>query len=196
MNPLTGSFIEQSSAQGAIDVTGGEQSVVGGFIGMMLDNTLLIRHSFADMTVSAPNTVGGFVGYLGSGRIEDSYAKGSVAAKNAAIIHIGGFIGRAEGYNSKIVRCVSIVSVGAVSGTDVYRGAFVGKTPGGTYATLYQNCHYNSTVASMDRIGNPTSGRGDGITGLTPLQLQALPQGYSNQVWNFTGSSPKLVWEG
>jgi hypothetical protein len=196
MNPMQASYVLQSKAQGSIHVAGGEQSVVGGFIGMMLDNMLLIKESYADMTVSGPNTVGGFVGYLGSGRIEDSYAKGSVAANNTAIVHLGGFIGRTEGYNAQVIRCIAIVSIGAVTGTDVYRGAFVGKTPGGTYATIYQNDHYDSAVASLDRIGNPTTGRGDGIAGLTPTQLQTLPQGYSNQVWNFTGSSPKLVWEG
>ena len=41
-----------------------------------------------------------------------------------------------------------------VTGTDVFQGAFVGVTPGGTHAMIYENCAYNKTLTSLDRIGN------------------------------------------
>jgi hypothetical protein len=193
-NPITESMIFQSSVVATVLVEGGEQSYVGGFIGYMINNMLSISESFAEVDITGSSYVGGFVGYMGSGMIGNSYAKGSVTATNELLVHAGGFIGRLEGYNSLISNSVSMSTVTAsATGDNIFKGAFVGKTVGGTLATVYVTCIYDNSITALDRIGNPTTGRGDGINGLN-FQTQSIT-GFSTSIWNLTSNSPKLNWE-
>jgi hypothetical protein len=188
--------INQSIAVGSIIVVGGEQSFTGGFIGQMTDNHLTITESIAQMATTGPNYVGGFVGYMGNGIIQDSLARGTVIATATNLVHLGGFVGRMEGYNNQVIRSVANVQVtGPASGTNLSIGGFVGRTPGGTYASLYTTCLYNNTLSPIDRIGNPSSGRGDGITGRSQSQLQLSNAGFLTSVWTFDSNGPKLNWE-
>jgi hypothetical protein len=188
------SRIHQSAALGSIVVVGGEQSPTGGFIGKLLDNYMEVTESKAEITVTGPNYVGGFIGYMGNGTISNSYSMGTVTATATNIVHIGGFIGRMEGYNNKVNFSIAQNLVVVSSGTNIYAGSFVGVTPGGTVATLYTSCVYNSTISSRDRIGNPSSGRGDGITGVSAAGLLTL-SAFNQQIWDFSGDTPRLSWE-
>lgn len=186
--------INRSSGRGALTVSGGEQSPTGGFIGQMLDNYTLIKESKAWGAVTGPNYVGGFIGYMGCGRIQDAYSLDEVKATATSLVHVGGFVGRVEGYNNLMTNCLAMNTIPLVTGTDVFQGAFVGVTPGGTHAMIYENCAYNKTLTSLDRIGNTATGRGDGITGYTIDELMTeLP--YDPLIWNFSGSIPRLQWE-
>jgi len=186
--------IHQSAALGSILVVGGEQSPTGGFIGQLLDNYMEVTESKAEITVTGPNYVGGFVGYMGNGTISNSYSMGTVTATSTNIVHIGGFIGRMEGYNNKVNFSIAQNLVVVSAGTNIYAGSFVGVTPGGTIATLYTSCVYNSTISSRDRIGNPDTGRGDGIIGVSALGLLTLSS-FNQQIWDFSGDTPRLSWE-
>ena len=193
-NPITESIIFQSSVIASILVSGGEQSYAGGFIGYMISNMLSISESFAEVDITGSSYVGGFVGYMGSGFISNSYAKGSVTATNELLVHVGGFIGRLEGYNSLISNSVSMSTVtAAATGDNIFKGAFVGKTVGGSFSTVYVGCIYDNSITSLDRIGNTTTGRGDGISGLN-FQTQTISS-LSELIWDLIGSSPKLNWE-
>lgn len=186
--------ISRSSGNGAITVSGGEQSPTGGFIGQMLDNYTLIKESKASGTVSGPNYVGGFIGYMGYGRIQDSYSRGEVKATATSLVRLGGFIGRVEGYNNLMTNCLAMANSPLVTGTDILQGAFTGVTPGGTHATIYHNCAYNRSWNYFDPIGNSDTGRSDGITGYTTDELMTeLP--YDPLIWDFGGSIPRLRWE-
>jgi hypothetical protein len=194
--PILTSTIHQSIAKGTLTVVGGEQSFTGGFIGQMTANTLTISESIAQMAVTGPNYVGGFVGYMGNGNIVDSLSRGTVVATATNIVHLGGFVGRMEGYNNQVIRSIANMAVqGPASGTNLSIGGFVGRTPGGTYATLYTTCLYNNTISPIDRIGNPASGRGDGITGRSQSQLELSNAGFLTSVWTFDSNGPKLNWE-
>lgn len=194
--PSTSYSISQSSAKGTVVSTGGEQSMTGGFVGQFLDNSLTIQESFAQVDVTGSSYVGGFVGYMGNGKIQDSYSKGTIHATHTTIVHVGGFVGRMEGYNNSVIRSIALTTVTTShTGSTIFRGGFVGHTPGGTYATLYQNCYFNNQLSAIDRIGNPSSGRGDGISGLSTSALQTRPTTFSASIWNFTTSGPKLAWE-
>ncbi|MFA5235392.1 MAG: GLUG motif-containing protein [Bacilli bacterium] len=186
--------IHKSAALGTIEVAGGEQSPTGGFIGRLIDNYLTITESKAHIDVTGPNYVGGFVGYMGSGTIENSYSKGAVTATGTAIVHVGGFVGRMEGYNNKVRYSIAMTTIAYTAGDTVHAGAFVGVTPGGSIATIYVSCHYDNTISSLDRIGNYPVGRGDGITGKTSSELLSLAN-YSLSIWDFSGDSPRLLWE-
>ena len=116
-----------------------------------------------------------------------------VKATATSLVHVGGFVGRVEGYNNLMTNCLAMNTIPLVTGTDVFQGAFVGVTRG-THAMIYENCAYNKTLTSLDRIGNTATGRGDGITGYTIDELMTeLP--YDPLVWNFSGSIPRLQWE-
>ncbi len=185
--------ITRSASLGSIIVTGGEQSPTGGFIGQLIDNYMTIVESKAEIDVTGPNYVGGFIGYMGNGIIENSYSLGALSATGIEGVQIGGFVGRMEGYNNLVRYSIALNSISIEAGTNIDAGSFVGVTPGGTWVTIYDNCHYNNELSSLDRIGNVATGRGDGITGLTTIQIGQLS--FNSSIWNFSGAEPRLVWE-
>jgi len=194
-DPREAHVIHQSGAEGTLVVTGGEQSLAGGFIGFMSNNMLTLSQCYARVDVTGTSYVGGFIAYLGSGVIINSYARGTVTATDTTIVHLGGFIGRAEGYNNSVSYCISMATlVSSATGTSVHIGAFSGVTPGGSYATIYLNCVYDSNLTSRDRIGNPSVGRGDGISGVSSTGLLSL-SAFNATIWDFSGSYPTLQWE-
>lgn len=184
--------ISQSKAQGTLVVTGGNSSYAGGLIGYFHDNFVMVSQCVASLIVTGPAIVGGFVGYLGIGKIDNSYAEGTLTATSSTQLQVGGFIGQAEGYNNAVRYCLSYETINHPGTGNV--GSFVGVTPGGTFATIYTECHYDSTLSSLDRIGNTSSGRGDGITGVVTASLDGI-QNYDSTIWSFAGTRPTLLWE-
>ena len=55
--------------------------------------------------MTGPNYVGGFIGYMGCGRIQDAYSLDEVKATATSLVHVGGFVGRVEGYNNLMTNC-------------------------------------------------------------------------------------------
>ncbi len=197
-NPQVSTEIAQCSSVANISVSGGEQAYSGGFIGIMLDNMLSISQCKADIELIGTNYVGGFVGYLGTGEIKDSYSIGTTISTADTLIHMGGFVGRLEGYNTQVSSCIAMCTVGEPQGDNVFVGGFAGNTVGGSYASVYKDCLYDKTLAPIDRIGNAGSGIGDGITSKTTNELKSLAysSAYSNAVWELGGNAlPKLKWE-
>ena len=207
-NAITGGFIGKADDPSALNTVencsvvdntivfskGGEQCPCGGFVGKFTDNCLQISACFADCEVTGSCYVGGFVGYMGSGRIRDCYTSGSVTADSDALVHLGGFIGRLEGYNNNVVRCIAMTKVnGETAGDNILVGGFVGKTVGGNYnSVVYEKCFYDNTVNSIDRIGK---GRGDGILAISTENLKKASsyQGYDLSVWDIEdGKLPSL----
>lgn|GEM_PF-1119004 len=188
--------ITKAAVTSTITATGTVESPVGGFVGQMTDNYVTISESYAKITLVGANYVGGFIGYLGSGTVEDCYVSGSANATNDSFVHLGGFVGHLEGYNVQIVNSLAMVVLDTeASGIEVYVGSFTGKTPGGTYATIYHGCQYDNLISPIDRIGNPLTGRGDGISG-TNLASGTLLDGFNPDLWYFSaGEYPLLAWE-
>lgn len=186
-NPTENRNVKQCKTKATIKADGGERAFAGGFIGKFTDNMLTVSQCVADVDVTGQSYVGGFVGYFGSGKVLDSITLGQVSAQNPFIVHLGGFIGRAEGYNVTAERCISASSVQTtVVAETKCVGGFVGKTVGGTYAYLYKDCFFDSEVNAIQAVGNPDSGRSDGITGVTTRQLET-PSTFStfdSSVWN------------
>ena len=176
-NPESSSTIEKCVYEGVINANGNQLSYVGGFVGEVKNNSVQIKEcaAVASITTNVSYT-GGFVGYMGSGHINDCYVSGTLTYNQVSgIVSLGGFVGRLEGYNNTVKNCISNTEITANSlntGANVFVGSFVGFTVGGTYGgNIYNNCYYNKTLSSYDRIGNPSNGRGDGISGLTTEEL-------------------------
>ena len=181
-----------------INVTGAQTTDVGGFIGKLADNMLTVRESKAEAIIHTnASHSGGFVGYMGTGKIVDCYTLGSIENTHASMAHVGGFIGRMEGYNNQVTRCISMMSITAQSADKILVGGFVGSTVTGTHAKVYANCLYDFTLAAMDRVGNASiGGKGDGITSKTTAELKALSyeNGYEATVWVLGNAQlPSLV---
>lgn len=179
--------IAKCSVTATVTSVGGEQAISGGFIGSMTDNCLTVTQCHANVTVSGSAYVGGFVGYMGTGRIDNCLAEGSVTSAAATLAHVGGFVGRLEGYNNKIAFCISRCGVTVqTSGGEVYAGGFVGKTVGGTYGSVYSDCVYDKTVCDLDRIGNASSGRGDGILSKSTEEMKNVENfaAFDSAIWN------------
>lgn len=187
--------IEKSGSEGTLLVTGGEQSFSGGFVGLLDNNNAYISESRSLVNVTGTSYAGGFVGYMAYGDIDNCYSRGALDASSEIYVHAGGFIGRVEGYNNSIFFSIAMMTIGVSQiGDEIYVGSFAGVTPGGTYANIYANCYFDSTLSSFDRIGNVSLGRGDGITGESSANLLSL-QNFNVSYWSFTGSYPMLVWE-
>lgn len=195
-NESTSSLIRNSGSEGTINVTGGEQSYVGGLVGYMNNNQASIEASRALMDVVGTSYLGGFVGYMAFGQISNSYARGTLLTLSETLIHAGGFVGRLEGYNNKISSSIAMMIINITqTGQYVFVGSFSGVTPGGSYGgNIYDNCFYDNTLSNFDRIGNTSSGRGDGISGKTSAELLEL-NSLNDAIWVLTGSHPILLWE-
>ena len=198
-DPTGTNLIRFCSATANVTANGGEQSSCGGFIGAMLDNTLEIFACASDCNVTGCCYVGGFVGYMGSGKISNAVSKGSVTATSTDLRHLGGFIGRLEGYNNRVEYCIAMakVTVDETTGENILVAGFVGRTVGGTYnAAIYENDFYDSDVNKLDRIGNATSGRGDGITAKSTADLKKAETfvEYDASIWNVVeGELPSIT---
>jgi hypothetical protein len=148
-----------------------EGGVAGGLVGTggYYQNDTISK-SFATGNVTG-NSGGGLVGNL-SGSVSNSYALGSVDAKNAS----GGFAG---GVSSGPVS--DSYSIGKVSGPkSAYKGGFAGQD--GTSAGI--TVSYWDLDTSGRRKGTGNKGNEPGIKGLTTVQLQSgLPKGFDNKVW-------------
>ena len=197
-NPQETCEIKRSSVTATIALMGGETTYCGGFIGQFTDNSLTVFECKADVEITSNAAYcGGFVGYMGTGKVQDCYVLGSVENTNKTLAHVGGFIGRTEGYNNQIIRCIAMVSLSVNDGEQMKAGGFVGSTVGGTYASVYTDCYYDKTLAPIDRIGNPSVGKGDGITKKSTSELTALEyrNGYLATVWKLGEEIPALAWE-
>lgn len=195
-NAAQASEITACSIKATIELVGGETTYCGGLIGQFTDNYLTVKESETEVNIRTNAAYcGGFVGYMGTGKIQDCLASGTIENTNVSIAHVGGFIGRTEGYNVAITRCISMTSILAQSGENIFVGGFVGKTVGGTYANVYSNCFYDNTLAAIDRIGN-SNGKGDGITAKSTAELKDLSyqNGYDENVWTLgKGELPSLM---
>jgi hypothetical protein len=187
--------VERVGILATIVSEGGEETPTGGFAGMALDNELTIAECAVVADVSGYGDLGGFVGYLGYGTIEDSYVRGTVHAgpmSEALLVVAGGFVGRVVGYNVAIVRCLAFTTlVWENESPDVRVGGFAGVTPGGSYANIYRLCGYADTT--LDRIGDPDVGRGDGIDAIGTTLLEAIAA--ETGAWDFDGAEIRLAWE-
>jgi hypothetical protein len=187
------STIHQAKVDVDILVTGGEQAYTGGFIGFLANNSMSITESIALVDLVGPVYVGGFIGYLGSGHITDCYASGNVTASTNALVHLGGFIGRVEGYNVTITDCLSMMIITTGTATEYTSfGGFSGSTPGGAYGNIYQNCYYDSSLTELPASGN--DGVTNGITSLPTVDLVSIST-FDEDIWDLTGSLPILGWE-
>lgn len=197
--PTGQSEITRCSVEAKISLIGGEATYCGGFIGLFTDNALTVSECKAAVEIETnASYCGGFVGYMGTGKVADCYVSGSIENTNSTLAHVGGFIGRTEGYNVSVVRCISMTTLQAENGEQIKVGGFVGVTVGGSYANVYKDCYYDNTLAPIDRIGNSSVGKGDGITAKSTDALKVLEyrNGYLESVWVFgDGKAPSLKWE-
>lgn len=191
-DPSSPSVINRVMVSGGITANGGEQTPAGGFIGILVNNNVTISESIVRATIVGPVYVGGFVGYLGSGHIENSYVQGSVEATSAMLIHVGGFVGRLEGYNVTLTDCLAMTLIVSGAEGQVFAGSFSGSTPGGAYGTIYSDCFYDNEIATLPVVGN--NGVASGISGSATAALVEIAV-FDQDIWDLSGTLPRLSWE-
>ncbi len=157
----------------------------GGLVG---DNNGQISESYASGSVSTGvrgSSVGGLVGFNGSGSIINCFATGSATGVNRSTA--GGFIGDNRGSVD------SSYSTGVPSGTrKSYVGGFVGDTSLGSAASSYWD---TTTSGTTQGVGYGSTA---GVEGLTTQELQSgLPSGFDPDVWgedpSINGGLPYLI---
>jgi len=120
--------VSNSFATGAIS----GNSQVGGLFGAFTNGSALAVNSYASGAIEGRgNNIGGFVGYLDSGNIKNSYASGAVNGDQ----NIGGFVGWITGPNRLLID--NSFATGSVTGmTDGTVGRFYGNNYGEISAFL------------------------------------------------------------
>ena len=156
------------------DVSG--VNYVGGVAGVQIGGE--IRSSFARVRATATTgPVGGLVGYLDNGIIEDSYARGAITSQGPA----GGLIGEAEpGDLSAVRRSYSATTRGGLVGT-------------GTLNTTLQS-FWDAELSGAD---DPTPNDPSNGSGLPTTTMQRTNT-YQNADWSiaapFTPSYSDALW--
>lgn len=192
---LGGNTIIRSHAQGQVS----GQGDVGGLIGVCKTRVVdVVRECSSDCDVTGEGSVGGLIGVLLEGRVERSFARGTVIG----IQGVGGLIGRH--FFSEVINCYA---QGSVEGQG-YVGGFIGKGEEGI-----QFCYAAGTVSGgadtggfaggwfapgadpapgcYYRAGVPANGAG------TALTDEAMRQWASFAGWDFVDDGtdgPNDIW--
>ena len=176
-------------AQCALTVTGG--GYAGGLIGEIRINTASIQASYATGSVNAEFAAGGFVGYVGYGKIENCYANMEITLHKDGNA-VGGFIAVLQGHNASVTACYSASKV--TYGGDGAAAGFVGIAPGGDYGgNIFTNCYYDSTAYTLNGNAVGNSGSAKGIEATAELKNGVNLNGFDSDVWLFEdGEYPVL----
>lgn len=158
---LRNGTVVDSSATGTVTSSRGR---TGGFVGEIhsdsASNNVVVRRSFADVSVTGTIQVGGFVGPVygltGSSIISDSYARGNVVGTNL----VGGFYGSLHSTGNKIS-----ISNSYSTGTSSLTGNGFG---GNSLAGALVSNNFWDTQTS----GDSTSGGGVGVTGKNTIEMK------------------------
>ena len=145
-----------------------------------------ISSCFATGSISGAQYLGGFVGRMGYGAISNCYSQTTLYCKG---LSAGGFVGYVDGRNATIT---SSYTASTVSGSeDCTLGAFGGVVPTGSFnqGNVFKNCYFDSTICTLDRIGNYQSGHATGITGSKSLKNGNLPTGLNSEFWQAESES-------
>lgn len=174
MSTLKGQYIggfvgydkkESSTRPGSIDnctVSGSIKgnNYTGGFVAYLDSGTPTISNNtvLSGSTVSGQSSVGGFVGYLGTGSISNNTVETCTMTSNGA--NVGGFVGgMADGVLTENTTAAAVTSTGA---TNVL-GGFVAYATAGTLT----KCSSSGTVTKTTNNGNSIGGFAGMIEGAT-----------------------------
>ena len=143
-------LIELSYSTGS--VTGSTN--VGGLVGLSQWGGGLIRLCFSESDVTAVggnrNQIGGLVGQLNQGTVENSYARGSVSGSN----RVGGLIG----YVDQSGKVYNSFSTGAVNGSAGQSGGLIGgRHPHGTVGSSFWDTQTSGMNSSSGGLGRTTA---------------------------------------
>jgi hypothetical protein len=159
-------LIELSYSSGT--VSGYEN--VGGISGQSRWGSALIRFCFSEANViglgSDSNQIGGLVGDLNQGSVQNCYALGSVSGNN----RVGGLVGQVDGSGSVL----NSFSAGQVTGSAGQAGGLIGRrAPAGTITSSFWDTQTSGMNSSQGGLGRTTA----------QMTNQSI---YTNAGWNFS----------
>lgn len=147
----TDAVVQNVTVEGSITVNSdnGGESKVGGIIG---ESNGTIKNCVSNVTIDITatgdypdNYVGGIVGYIGYGMIENSYATGDITVTGVDEIYAGGLVG----YNyDQVKNCYATGDVTATGGAYNYIGGLIGSS----YDTV-ENCYATGDITATGNVG-------------------------------------------
>ena len=166
--------ISQISSSGSVTSTiDSGDSQVGGIVGYLIDKSS-ITHSYSSVNVKgSADEVGGLLGYLRNGSLENVYATGTVDGDNRVGGLVGGVLVNGGGTIDKSY------AIGEVQGS----GSDVGGLIGGLFGTGTNNLDITSSYWDTQSTGQATS---TGGTGLTTTQMY-VSSNFTDAGWDFEG---------
>jgi hypothetical protein len=156
-------FYENNYSTGAVEGTGSE---VGGLIGYAAFSSLLVQQSFSTADVKGHNQVGGLIGYLQDGTLQNTFARGSVEGNN----RVGGLVGWTRWGSATVANSYSN---GVVFGPSGQVGGLIGRR---------QHSSITNSFWDTQLSGLPHS---DGGSPKTTAEM-LLQSTFTNAGWDFT----------
>jgi len=153
---MVGNLYQASSSYSTGNVTGTGSSV-GGLVGNLRSNITNVWTS-SNVTTSAGDAVGGFVGYLAGGTLNNVSASGYVTSSSGS--YIGGFVGRNAG---GVVN--NATASGYVYGADSTTLNYVGGFVGWNQATITTSNVTITTPNPLSGVGVRATSRVGGFAG-------------------------------
>lgn len=179
-NMFTSCHVSNSTLSGA--------QHLGGFVGTYASASKCYVET---TTLNANNAnTGGFAGYPEKSVFSDCYVASSVVVNGNSFNAVGGFMGICKG-GATITNCFTAASV---SGTGTGVGAFIGNVD--TAPTSITKCiGWNATLEFYGTVKSGVST--DTITGNYvgkegSISSQATTLGWSTDIWDLSGDTPKL----
>ncbi len=178
-----GSAISASSSAVTVIGTISVGGLVGGTDGA---GPTLIYNSYATGDVSGENAVGGFMGSIYGGFINQSYASGNVSASSD---NVGGFVGYVDGFTLGLIE--RSFAFGSVSGdsdpANNWVGPFIGRQAGGIFVgdvSYSATTTCNNTDPGPDAACNSNAATTDGAL----LDFERPAPGGPLAAWDFAST--------
>lgn len=162
-------------------VTGG--GYAGGFIGEINTNGACVEKCGVTGSIEAEFSVGGFVGYVGYGKIKNCYTATALSLHKDGNA-VGGFIATLQGRNVSVTACYSACTV-SYKGDGAAAG-FAAIAPGGSYGgDIFSACYYDSILYKLNGNSVGNSGSANGITATATMKDGETLNGFDGEVWLF-----------
>lgn len=172
-----------------VTIKGGQNSA--GFVGVDYSPNIN-KCAVLGGTITGSNTqIGGFAGYPEGNaavnvHITDCYSTMNVAGGEKA--NIGGFIGIAKG----LIIVKNCYAAGEVTGSDAKTGIFAGSVDVNT-AAISSCIGWNATLPFAGAIKDGSTEVKDNYAGAEgTISAKATEMGWSADIWDFSGDTPKL----
>lgn len=128
-----------------VNITGGSSNT-SAFIGNMTSYDDILQNCFSTGTITATSNVSGLVGQMNGGTVKNCYSAVELICTNTSASNAAGLVGVMSLAQALVQKCFFN---GTIVGATNYSPYVHTNTGGGSYGTIKEDNHYNSTKVSL-----------------------------------------------